>query len=102
MPQDGAFDALLDAVIGDYMAYLCVAKAKWGGAMPLVGLHWNVNPGWEWRDENGWDAIHAADSACFNVPKNFWPIVRKFPQYNSVKYLERLVDAIAAVGFKRM
>lgn len=96
----GSFNGLLDAVIGDYIAFLRAAKTKWGYSMPLVGLHWNVNPGWEWRDENGWDAIHAADPAYFDDPKNFWAIVQKRPQYNSVKYLERLVDAMTAAGFK--
>ncbi len=91
---------LMANLMQDYVKFLTVAKQHWGSKMPAVSLHWNVNPGWEWRDETGIDAIHAADEGYFNVAGNFWAIVTKRPQYNSVIYLNELVDVLTAAGFK--
>ena len=68
--------------------------------MPAVSLHWNVNPGWEWRDEKGLDAIHAANPAWCKTPEEFYRIVFTSPQYNSVQYLNQLLDVLTAAGFK--
>ena len=84
----------------DYVKYLNVAKAHWGGQMPAVSLHWNVNPGWEWRDEKGLDDIYAKTPAYFNVPENYRRIIFNAPQYNSVQYLNQLIDVLTAAGFK--
>jgi hypothetical protein len=94
------YPRLLSALMQDYVSYLNVAKAHWGGRMPAVSLHWNVNPGWEWRDEKGFDAIQASNPACFNEPGNFWRIVSTAPHYNSVQYLNQLIDVLASAGFK--
>ena len=94
------YDRLLASLMQDYVSYLRVAKAHWGGQMPSVSLHWNVNPGWEWRDEKGLDAIHAANPAWGKTPEEFHRIVFTSPQYNSVQYLNQLLDVLIAAGFK--
>jgi hypothetical protein len=91
---------LLGALMQDYVKFLRVAKAHWGDRMPAISLHWNVNPGWEWRDEAGLDAIYTNDPHYFDVPANFWSIVAKHPQYNSVPALNDLIDLLTAAGFK--
>ncbi|MBI2298169.1 MAG: hypothetical protein HYU66_04325 [Armatimonadetes bacterium] len=96
----GPSAALLADLVEDYVRYLTVARAKFGAQMPVVSLHWNVNPGWEWRDQAALDAIQAADPAYFDVPANFWAIVQRHPQYNSVRYLDQLLDRLAAAGFR--
>jgi hypothetical protein len=93
------YQPLLSSLMQDYVDYLNVAKAHWGDAMPAVSLHWNVNPGWEWRDEKGLDDIFARNPAWFDEPDNFWQIVANSPQYNSVQYLEQLVDVLTMAGF---
>jgi len=94
------YDRLLASLIQDYVSYLQVARARWGSRMPAISLHWNVNPGWEWRDEKGLDAIHAGDPAWFKTPEEFHRVVFTSPQYNSVHYLNQLLDVLAAAGFK--
>ncbi len=96
----GPFADLLADLIEDYVRYLEVARAKWPQARPEVSLHWNVNPGWEWRDAAGLTAIHAADPAYFDQPANFWATVARCPQYNSVSYLNQLLDRLAAAGYR--
>lgn len=86
------------ALMQDYVAYLTVAKAHWG-TLPAVSLHWNVNPGWEWRDEDGLDTIHASDPTYFDTPERFWQVVGRKPQYNSVRYLDQLLAVLKAAGF---
>lgn len=94
------YDRLLNSLMQDYVNYLQVAKARWGDHMPAISLHWNVNPGWEWRDEKGLDAIHAANPAWCQTPEEFYGIVFTAPQYNSVQYLNQLLDLLIAAGFK--
>lgn len=94
------YKALLVDLMNDYVKFLKVAKARWGGKMPAVSLHWNVNPGWEWRDEAGLDAIYAKEPDYFAKPQNFWAIVANRPQYNSVIYLNDLIDVLTKAGFK--
>jgi hypothetical protein len=94
------YERLTATLMQDYVSYLRVARNRWGERMPAVSLHWNVNPGWEWRDEKGLDAIHAKNPALFNIPENFHRIVFTSPQYNSVQYLNQLVDLLASSGFK--
>jgi hypothetical protein len=94
------YDRLLDSLMQDFVSYLKVAKARWSGRMPAVSLHWNVNPGWEWRDEKGLDAIHAANPAWCKTAEEFHRIVFTSPQYNSVQYLNQLLDVLIAAGFK--
>lgn len=94
------YDRLLESLMQDYVRYLVVARAHWGDRMPAVSLHWNVNPAWEWRDEKGLDAIHAANPAWCETPEDFYRIVFTSPQYNSVCYLEQLLDVLGAAGFK--
>ena len=91
---------LLSTLMLDYVNYLKVAKSHWGDKMPAVSLHWNVNPGWEWRDEKGLDDLYAINPAYFDVPGNFWRIVSAAPQYNSVRYLNELIDVLTSAGFK--
>lgn len=91
---------LLSTLMQDYVKYLDVAKSHWGDKMPAITLHWNVNPGWEWRDEAGMDAIEARDPATFDKPENFARIVFNSPQYNSVQYLDELIDVLTLAGFK--
>ena len=93
------YDRLLGSLMQDYINYLEVARAHWGEQMPAFSLHWNVNPGWEWRDEKGLDAIHAANPAWCATPEEFQRIVFTSPQYNSVVYLDRLLDLLGAAGF---
>jgi hypothetical protein len=92
------YDRLLRTLMEDYVRYLAVARAHWGARMPAVSLHWNVNPGWEWRDEHGLDAIHAANPAWCKTPEEFHHIVFTAPQYNSVRYLEQLLDVLEHAG----
>ncbi len=94
------YDRLLSSLMQDYVSYLKVAQARWGSRMPAVSLHWNVNPGWEWRDERGLDAIHAANPGWCKTPEEFHGIVFSSPQYNSVPYLNQLLDVLIAAGFK--
>jgi len=94
------YDRLLGSLMEDYVKYLEVARAHWGERMPAVSLHWNVNPAWEWRDEKGLDAIHAADPAWCQTPEEFHRIVFTSPQYNSVRYLDQLLEVLNAAGFK--
>jgi hypothetical protein len=84
----------------DYVRYLEVARAHWGDRMPAVSLHWNVNPAWEWRDERGLDAIHAANPDWCTTPEEFHRIVFTSPQYNSVRYLDQFLDVLNTAGFK--
>ena len=91
---------LVTTLIQDYVSYLNVAKIRWGHRMPAVSLHWNVNPGWEWRDEQGLDDIHAKNPALFDEPKDFYRIVFTSPQYRSVQYLNQLVEVLTTAGFK--
>jgi hypothetical protein len=93
------FDRLLASLMQDYVSYLQVAQSRWGGQMPAISLHWNANPGWEWRDEKGLDAIHAANPAWCQTPEEFYAIVFTSPQYNSVLYLNQLLDLLIAAGF---
>jgi len=92
------YDRLLGSLMEDYVRYVEVARGHWGARMPAVSLHWNVNPGWEWRDERGLDAIHAANPALFKTPEEFHRIVFTAPQFNSVRYLEQLLDLLQASG----
>lgn len=94
------YDRLLESLMQDYVRYLDVARAHWGDRMPVVSVHWNVNPAWEWRDEKGLDAIQAANPAWCRTPEDFYRIVFTSPQYNSVRYLEQLLDTLSAAGFK--
>ena len=94
------YGRLLSALMQDYVSYLNVAKSRWSDRMPAVSLHWNVNPGWEWRDENGLDAIYAKTPSCFDAPKNFHRVVFSSLQYNSVQYLTQLIELLTAAGFK--
>jgi hypothetical protein len=84
----------------DYVRYLEVARAHWGDRMPAVSLHWNVNPAWEWRDERGLDAIHAANPDWCTTPEEFHRIVFTSPQYNSVRYLDQFLNVLNTAGFK--
>ena len=94
------YEQALRGLMQDYVKYLDVAKSRWGGRMPAVSLHWNVNAGWEWRDEKALDAIHAKAPAYFDAPDNYWRIVSNAPQYNSVRYLDRLIDVLVAAGYR--
>jgi hypothetical protein len=94
------YPRLLATLMQDYVKFLRVAKAHWGDRMPAIGLHWNVTPGWEWRDQRGFDAIHAQNPAYFDVPAHFGEIVAHSPQYNSVQVLNDLIDLLTAAGFK--
>ena len=94
------YDRLLDSLMQDYVRYLEVAHAHWGDRMPAVSLHWNVNPAWEWRDERGLDAIHAANPDWCKTPEEFHRIVFTSPQYNSVRYLDQFLDVLNTAGFK--
>jgi hypothetical protein len=94
------YERLLNALMQDYVRYLRVAKEHWGSRMPAVSLHWNVTPGWEWRDENGLDAIQAANPDWCRNAADFYRIVFTSPQYNSVRYLNQLIDILTAAGFK--
>lgn len=96
----GNFDAGLESLRQDYAKFLNVAKAKWGANMPAASVHWNVNPGWEWRDQRGLDSINAHYPTYFFTPANYWGIVQNYPQYNSVQYLNSLVDVMTTAGFK--
>jgi hypothetical protein len=68
--------------------------------MPAVSLHWNVNPGWEWRDEAGLDAINSADATWFNSTDRFNAIVSQKPQYGCVGYLNELIAVLTTSGYK--
>jgi hypothetical protein len=46
------------------------------------------------------DAIHAADPAWCQTPEEFHRIVFTSPQYNSVRYLDQLLEVLNAAGFK--
>lgn len=94
------YQQLRFTLMQDYVKFLKVAQARWGDRMPAISLHWNVTPGWEWRDPQGFDAIYAKNPHYFDVPANFWGIVANCPQYNSVQYLNDLIDLLAAAGFK--
>ena len=94
------FNELLAGFRQDYLDFLQVAKVKWGEDMPEIGIHWNVNPGWEWRDQNAMDTIHARYPDYFNIASNFWRMVWDYPQYNSVEYCNQLVDDLTDAGFK--
>jgi len=92
------YDRLLRSLMEDYVRYLAVARTHWGAQMPAVSLHWNVNSGWESRDEHGLDAIHAANPAWCKTPEEYHHIVFAAPQYNSVRYLEQLLDVLQQAG----
>ncbi|MEI6239907.1 MAG: glycosyl hydrolase family 28-related protein [Planctomycetia bacterium] len=94
------YNRLLESLMQDYVRYLEVARAHWGDRMPAVSLHWNVNSGWEERDETGLDAIHAANPAWCQTPEDFYRIVFTSPQYNSVRYLDQLLDVLNTAGIK--
>lgn len=94
------YKQLLFALMQDYVKFLQVAKRHWGKRMPAISIHWNVTPGWEWRDQAGFDAIYAQNPHYFDVPANFWAIVGRCPQYNSARYLNDLIDTLTAAGFK--
>ena len=96
----GDYQTLLATLRQDYVDFLQVAKTKWGDQMPAIGIHWNVNPGWEWRDQKGLDDIYAENPAYFNTADDFYAIVQKCPQYHSVQYLNDLIDVLIAAGFK--
>ncbi len=96
----GDYNTLLATLRQDYVDFLNVAKEKWGDEMPAVGIHWNVVAGWEWRDQNGFDAIYANNPSYFNVANNFYAIVQNCPQYNSIGYLDDLIDVLTSAGFK--
>ena len=96
----GDYRTLLATLRQDYVDFLQVAKTKWGDKMPAIGIHWNVVAGWEWRDQKGLDDIYAKDPAYFNTAENFYAIVQKCPQYNSVQYLNDLIDVLTSAGFK--
>lgn len=100
-PASGDYDQLLERLYTDYVDFLRVARSKWGKRMPAVTIHWCVNPGWEWRDQRGLTAIHAQYPDFFEQPENFYyPLIRDHAQYNSVYYLECLVDRLTREGFK--
>lgn len=94
------FDELLAELRKDYIDFLNIAKEKWGEDMPAISIHWNVNPGWEWRDENAMDAIYESDPSFFSDPNYLYRMVFERPQYNSVEYCNMLVDALTEAGFK--
>ena len=94
------FDDLLASLRQDYIDFLKIAKQKWGDRMPDITIHWNVNPGWEWRDENAMDAIYEADPTFFSDNNYRYRMVFEKPQYNSVEYCNMLVDALTEAGFK--
>ena len=94
------FDDLLASLRQDYIDFLRIAKEKWGDNMPDITIHWNVNPGWEWRDENAMDAIYASDPDFFSNNQYRYRMVFERPQYNSVEYCNMLVDALTEAGFK--
>jgi hypothetical protein len=96
----GDYDTLLATLRQDYVDFLHVAKTKWGDKMPAIGIHWNVVAGWEWRDQKGLDDIYTKDPTYFNTADNFYAIVQKCPQYNSVQYLNDLIDVLTSAGFK--
>jgi hypothetical protein len=96
----GDYNTLLATLRQDYVDFLNVAKEKWGNKMPAVGIHWNVVAGWEWRDQNGLDAIYANNPSYFNIANNFYAIVQNCPQYNSIRYLNDLIDVLTSAGFK--
>ncbi|MDR1222931.1 MAG: hypothetical protein LBL07_08660 [Tannerella sp.] len=95
----GDYDVLLSTLMQDYVDFLNVAKAKWGDKMPDVGIHWNVVVGWDWRDQKGLDAIYSQNPNYFNSANNFY-MVWQYSQYNSVEYLNNLIDLLDAAGFK--
>jgi hypothetical protein len=96
----GDYNQLLATLRQDYVDFLTVAKEKWGDKMPAVSIHWNVVAGWEWRDQNGFDAIYANNPLYFNIADNFYAMVQNCPQYNSVQYLNDLIDVLTLAGFK--
>jgi hypothetical protein len=95
-----SYNELLSTLRQDYVEFLTVAKAKWGNEMPAVSIHWNVVAGWEWRDQKGLDDINAINPNYFNVANNYWGIITNYPQYNSVLYLNDLIEVLTAAGFK--
>ena len=99
-PTTSGYRARMRTLMQDYVRYLKVAQTHWGSRMPAISLHWNVNPGWEWRDEAGLDTIHAADPHWFDTPSNYYAIVARRPQFNSVVYLEELIEVLTKAGFK--
>jgi len=94
------FDRLLRETMQDYVEYLRVARAHWGDRMPDVCIHWNVNPGWEWRDERGLDAVQASKQDWCRTPDDFYRVVFDAPQYRSVEYLNALLDLLTGAGFR--
>jgi len=50
----------LTGLLGDYLAYHSALAARFK-APPAFSFHWNVNAGWEWRDEPCLDALAQKD-----------------------------------------
>ena len=94
------YNAHLAALMQDYVDFLKVAKEKWGDKMPEIGIHWCANPCWEWRDQNCLDTIYAQNPSFFDNADNLYTIVPDCPQYNSVLYLNDLIDVLTSAGFK--
>lgn len=88
---------LLQGLQGDYLEYLRIARQKWATRMPVISLHWNVTPGWEWRDEACLDGIQLRNPGFFQDPANLLQI--RAPCYNSVEYLKQTVQMIQGDGF---
>ncbi len=98
-----AYPNLLELIKQDYVDYLTVAKAKWGDDMPGIGIHWNVNVGWEWRNQDAIKAIEAGNPGRFDNAGNFhssYKLNNYQYAFRSVGYLTELIDKLTDAGFK--
>ncbi len=98
--EAGTYAQRRQILMQDYVRYLNIARTHWRNKMPAVSLHWNVNPGWAWRDEAGLDAINSADPNWFNSIDRFNAIVSQKPQYGCVGYLNELIAVLTTAGYK--
>jgi hypothetical protein len=95
---DGFHNPSVDRLTGalrDYVDYMSVMAQKFP-ARPAFSFHWNVNPGWEWGDEQCLDRLHERypDEASFD--KAFRYLER--PCHRDEAILDHLVDTLCKAG----
>ena len=89
-PVDRLTGALLD-----YVDYADVVAQKFP-TKPAFSFHWNVNPGWEWSDEQCLDALHELHPDAASFEKAFRYVEK--PCHRDTAILDRLVEMLCSAG----
>jgi hypothetical protein len=90
--HDPATDRVSGALI-DYVDYAKTVANKFSHK-PAISFHWNVNPAWEWNDEQCLDSLHDLYPEATSFERAFREVTK--PCHRDTAILARLIATLCA------